>query len=134
LACLMAQCGLPVAAASASLPVFRQLRADIGDHQSIDADLSTFSAHVRAVSSYLADAAPPALFLFDEIGTGTEPGEGAALAQAILERVLTTGATAIATTHHAALKAWAFDDPRVASAAMEFDAETLRPTYHVIAG
>jgi len=134
LACLMAQCGLPVAAESATLPPFRQLRADIGDHQSIDADLSTFSAHVRAVSSDLADADPPALFLFDEIGTGTEPGEGAALGQAVLERLLALRVTAIATTHHAALKAWAFGDPRVASAAMEFDEETLRPTYRVIAG
>jgi len=134
LASLMAQCGLPVAATSASLPVFRQLRADIGDHQSIDADLSTFSAHVRAVSSYLAAVDPPALFLFDEIGTGTEPGEGAALAQAVLERLLVLGVTAIATTHHAALKAWAFAETQVASAAMEFDEETLRPTYRVLAG
>jgi len=134
LACLMAQCGLPVAATAASLPVFRQLRADIGDHQSIDADLSTFSAHVRAVARYLDAAAPPALFLFDEIGAGTEPGEGAALAQAVLERLLMLRVTAIATTHHAALKAWAFADDRVASAAMEFDEETLRPTYRVLAG
>lgn len=134
LACLMAQCGLPVAATSASLPLFRQLRADIGDHQSIDADLSTFSAHVRAVSRYLGAADPPALFLFDEIGTGTEPGEGAALAQSVLERLMLLGITAIATTHHAALKAWAFAEPSVASAAMEFDEDTLRPTYRVLAG
>jgi DNA mismatch repair protein MutS2 len=134
LACLMAQCGLPVAATAASLPVFRQLRADIGDHQSIDADLSTFSAHVGAVARYLDEAAPPALFLFDEIGAGTEPGEGAALAQAVLERLLLVGVTAIATTHHAALKTWAFADERVASAAMEFDEVTLRPTYRVLAG
>ena len=134
LACLMAQCGLPVAATEARLPVFRQLRADIGDHQSIDADLSTFSAHVSAVSRYLHAADPPALFLFDEIGTGTEPGEGAALAQAVLERLLALGVTAIATTHHAALKAWAFAEDRVESAAMEFDERTLRPTYRVLAG
>jgi DNA mismatch repair protein MutS2 len=134
LAALMAQCGLPVAATSACLPVFRQLRADIGDHQSIDADLSTFSAHVRAVTRYLAGASPPALFLFDEMGTGTEPGEGAALAQAILERLLTRGVTAIATTHHAALKAWAFAHERVGSAAMEFDENTLRPTFRVRPG
>lgn len=134
LAALMAQCGLPVAASSASLPVFLQLRADIGDHQSIDADLSTFSAHVRAVTRYLKTASPPALFLFDEIGTGTEPGEGAALAQAVLERLLAQGVTAIATTHHAALKAWAFSEERVESAAMEFDENTLRPTYRVLAG
>jgi DNA mismatch repair protein MutS2 len=130
----MAQCGLPVAAASASLPVFNQLRADIGDHQSIDADLSTFSAHLCAVSRYLKEAAQPALFLFDEIGTGTEPGEGAALGRAVLERLLDLRVTAIATTHHAALKAWAFADSRVASAAMEFDEETLQPTYRVIEG
>ncbi len=134
LACLMAQCGLPVAATSASLPAFKQLRADIGDHQSMDADLSTFSAHVRAVSQYLVAAETPALFLFDEIGTGTEPGEGAALAQAVLEKLLTLGVTAIATTHHAALKAWAFAEPRVASAAMEFNEDTLRPTYRVLLG
>jgi DNA mismatch repair protein MutS2 len=134
LACLMAQCGLPVAAASASLPLFRQLRADIGDHQSMDADLSTFSAHVRAVSSYLDAADPPALFLFDEIGTGTEPGEGAALAQAVLERLLELRVTAVATTHHARLKAWAFAEERVASAAMEFDEDTLQPTFRVLAG
>ena len=134
LACVMAQCGLPVAASSASLPVFRQLRADIGDHQSIDADLSTFSAHVGAVARYLDEADPPALFLFDEIGTGTEPGEGAALGRAVLERLLRLGVTAIATTHHAALKGWAFSDARVASAAMEFDESTLRPTYRVVAG
>jgi DNA mismatch repair protein MutS2 len=134
LACLMAQCGLPVSATAASLPAFRQLRADIGDHQSIDADLSTFSAHVRAVARYLAAADPPALFLFDEIGTGTEPGEGAALAQAVLERLQATGVTAIATTHHAALKAWAFAAEGVESAAMEFDETTLRPTYRVLAG
>jgi DNA mismatch repair protein MutS2 len=134
LTCLMAQCGLPVAATSASIPVFRRLRADIGDHQSIDADLSTFSAHVRAVARYLAEADPPALFLFDEIGTGTEPGEGAALAQAVLERLLDAGVTAIATTHHAALKTWAFAEERVGSAAMEFDENTLRPTYRVLAG
>ena len=134
LACVMAQCGLPVAATAATLPVFRQLRADIGDHQSIDADLSTFSAHVRAIARDLDEAAPPALFLFDEIGTGTEPGEGAALAQAVLERLMERRVTTIATTHHAALKSWAFGQERVASAAMEFDEETLRPTYRVLAG
>jgi DNA mismatch repair protein MutS2 len=134
LAVLMSQCGLPVAAGAAKLPVFRQLRADIGDHQSIDADLSTFSAHVRAVADCLAVASPPALFLFDEIGTGTEPGEGAALARAVLEAVLERGVTAVATTHLGALRAWAFSDPRVDSAAMEFDLATLRPSYHLVAG
>jgi DNA mismatch repair protein MutS2 len=134
LAVLMAQCGLPVAAEEAVLPVFSQLRADIGDHQSIAADLSTFSGHVRAVARFLDEAHAPALFLFDEIGTGTEPGEGAALAQAVLERLIDLEITAIATTHHAVLKAWAFSHAKVASAAMEFDEETLLPTFRVLAG
>jgi DNA mismatch repair protein MutS2 len=134
LATLMAQSGLPVSAAAARLPLFRQLRADIGDHQSIEANLSTFSAHVGAVSRFLREAAPPALFLFDEIGTGTEPAEGAALARAILERVLDLKVHAIATTHQSPLKAWASTTDGAVCAAMEFDVATLRPTYRVILG
>lgn len=134
LAVLMAQSGIPVLAEEAALPVFRQVRADIGDHQSIDADLSTFSAHVRATARFVEEAAPPALFLFDEIGTGTEPTEGAALAQAILERLHRSGVTTVATTHQAALKAWAFTTPGAASAAMEFDEATLQPTFRVLPG
>jgi DNA mismatch repair protein MutS2 len=134
LAVVMAQSGLPVTAAQASLPVFRQVRADIGDHQSIDADLSTFSAHMQAVARYLREADPPSLFLFDEIGTGTEPGEGAALARAVLERLARPGSTTVATTHLGALKTWALASPGVASAAMEFDTERLRPTYRVLLG
>ncbi|MDX1389103.1 MAG: endonuclease MutS2, partial [Acidobacteriota bacterium] len=132
LAVLMAQAGLPVVAKRASIPLFRQVRADIGDHQSIDADLSTFSAHVRAASRFLEVASPPALFLFDEIGTGTEPGEGAALAQALLEDLLARRVSVVVTTHQAALKAWAFATPGASSAAMDFDLETLKPTYRVI--
>ncbi len=134
LAVLMAHSGLPVAAREASLPLLRQVRADIGDHQSIDADLSTFSAHVRAVSRFLEAMTPPVLFLFDEIGTGTEPTEGAALAQAVLERLLARGVTAVATTHQGVLKAWAFTTPGAASAAMEFDEERLRPTFRILMG
>ena len=134
LASVMAQCGLPVAAEQVVLPVYRRIRADIGDHQSIEADLSTFSAHVRAVARFVGEADPPALFLLDEIGTGTEPGEGAALAQAILERFLRHRVTVVATTHLGALKTWAFGDPRVESAAMEFDAATLRPSFRVLQG
>jgi len=134
LAVAMAQSGLPVAASEARLPVFRQLRADIGDHQSIEANLSTFSAHVAGVARFLREASPPALFLFDEIGTGTEPAEGASLAQAILERLLELGVVAVATTHQTALKAWACTTPGVISAAMEFDVEALRPTYRVLQG
>jgi DNA mismatch repair protein MutS2 len=134
LAVLMAQSGIPVPASEVRLPLYRQLRSDIGDHQSIEADLSTFSAHIRVVVGCLRDAAPPALFLFDEIGGGTEPAEGAALAQSIFEALQVPGMTAVATTHQQALKSWAFMTDGAASAAMEFDRETLRPTYRVLMG
>jgi DNA mismatch repair protein MutS2 len=134
LAVLMAQSGIPVPGERVRLPLYRQLRADIGDHQSIEADLSTYSAHIRAVVAYLADAAAPALFLFDEIGGGTEPVEGAALAQSVLDALRRPGMTTVATTHQGALKAWAFTTEGAASAAMEFDTETLRPTFRILMG
>ncbi len=134
LAVLSAHAGIPVAADSASLPLYRQVRADIGDHQSIASDLSTFSAHVRAISRCIADVRQPALLLFDELGTGTEPSEGAALAQAVLEALLRPGVTTVATTHLAAIKAWAFTTPGAASAAMELNSTTLEPTYRVQMG
>jgi DNA mismatch repair protein MutS2 len=134
LAVLAAQAGLPVPAARASLPAFSRVRADIGDHQSIEADLSTFSAHVQAVARFLEQAEPPCLVLFDEIGTGTEPNEGAAIARAVLERLMRRGVTTIATTHLGPLKTWALGTEGVASAAMEFDTERLRPTYRVLLG
>lgn len=134
LSVLLAQSGIPVPARRARLPLYRQVRADIGDHQSIDADLSTFSAHVQAVACYLREADPPSLFLFDEIGTGTEPREGTALARAVLEALRRQGMTAVATTHHGELKAWASTEPGAVSAAMEFDQETLRPTYRILMG
>jgi len=134
LAVLMAQTGIPLTAHAARLPIYRQVRADIGDHQSMQADLSTFSAHVSAVADFLAEASPPVLLLFDEIGSGTDPVEGAALAQAILEAAGEARMTAVATTHHSALKTWAFTAPGAESAAMEFDTERLRPTYRVIMG
>jgi DNA mismatch repair protein MutS2 len=134
LAVLMAQAGIPVPAVELRLPIYRQVRADIGDHQSIQADLSTFSAHVRALCRFLDNAAPPALFLFDELGTGTEPSEGAALAQAVLESLIVPGMTTLATTHHGALKTWAMTTEQAASAALEFDSSTLQPTYRILMG
>ncbi len=131
LATLMAQAAIPVPADQASLPLYGQVRADIGDHQSIEADLSTFSAHLVAVARFLSEREPPALLLFDEIGTGTEPSEGAALAEAVLQELLESGVTAIATTHFGRLKAWAYTTPGAASAAMEFDEATLKPTFRV---
>jgi len=132
LSVLMAQAGIHVLAEEARLPLFKQVRADIGDHQSIRANLSTFSAHVRAVVRFMKEASPPALFLFDEIGTGTEPVEGAALAQAVLERLVEMRISTVATTHQGSLKAWAFTTAGAMTAAMEFDAKTLRPTYRVL--
>ncbi|HXV75205.1 MAG TPA: Smr/MutS family protein, partial [Candidatus Polarisedimenticolaceae bacterium] len=133
LAALMAQCGVPLPALEAKLPLFRQVRADIGDHQSITADLSTFSAHVGAAARFLAERAPPSLFLFDEIGSGTDPAEGAALARAELEQLSGPGVTVVATTHQSSLKAWAHTAAGAVSAAMEFDTVELRPTYRVLA-
>jgi DNA mismatch repair protein MutS2 len=130
----MAQSGLPVAAREVELPLYRQVRADVGDHQSIAADLSTFSAHVRAVAAAVSRPEPPALFLFDEIGSGTEPTEGAALARSVLESLVRPGVTAMATTHLGPLKAWAVTAEGASCAAMDFDSETLTPTYRVVMG
>jgi len=134
LAVLMAQSGIPVPARCVRMPLYRQLRADIGDHQSIEANLSTYSAHIRAIVGFLEAARGPALFLFDEIGSGTEPSEGAALAQSILESLRHRGITTMATTHQDRLKVWALTTDGAGTAAMEFDAETLRPTYRILMG
>ena len=134
LATLMAQAAIPVPADEAVLPLYGQVRADIGDHQSIAADLSTFSAHLEAVSRFLGELGTPAMLLFDEIGTGTEPSEGAALAQAVLMELLVPGVTCVATTHFGRLKAWAYTTPGAASAAMEFDEVHLKPTFRVEMG
>jgi DNA mismatch repair protein MutS2 len=134
LAVLMSQSGIPVPADELQLPVYRQVRADIGDRQSIEADLSTYSAHIGAVVEYLKNPLPPSLYLFDEIGTGTEPTEGAALARAILETLERPEITAVATTHLGPLKAWAAGRDGVACAAMEFDLSSLRPTYRILMG
>lgn len=134
LAVLMAQCGIPLPARSAELPLYRQVRADIGDHQSIAADLSTYSAHIGAVVEFLRAPAAPALFLFDEIGTGTEPTEGAALALSILEALMRPGLTTLVTTHLGALKSWSITTEGSSCAAMEFDTESLCPTYRILPG
>ncbi len=134
LAVLMAQSGIPVPAVEVELPLFAQLRADIGDHLSIHADLSTYSAHIRSVVGFLESAQAPALFLFDEIGTGTDPAEGAALARSTLEALARPGMTTMATTHQGVLKSWAFTTEGAACAAMEFDEESLRPTFRILMG
>src|SRR3989441_441133 len=131
---LMAQSGLPVPAEEATLPVFDRVLADIGDQQSITNHLSTFSAHVLAIKSMIESATPRSLILMDEIGSSTEPGEGAALARAVLEQFRQIGALAIATTHYNRLKVYAETTPGVANAAMEFNEITLEPTYRLIHG
>lgn len=131
---LMAQMGLHVPASDASLPVFHQVLADIGDQQSIAANLSTFTAHMRNISEMMATVEPPALILLDEVGTGTDPDEGAALGVAIVDHFNRAEATVIATTHYNPLKAWASQTEGVLNASVEFDQKTLRPTYRLLVG
>jgi DNA mismatch repair protein MutS2 len=131
---LMAQMGLHVPAREASLPVFHQVLADIGDQQSIAANLSTFTAHMRNISEMASSVAPPALILIDEVGTGTDPDEGAALGVAIVDFFHRARATMIATTHYNPLKTWASQTDGVLNASVEFDEQTLRPTYRLIVG
>ncbi len=134
LAALAAQSGIPVAAQRAVLPLFDHVLVDIGDEQSIAADLSTFSAHMLNLKSILATATPESLVLVDEMGTGTAPEEGAALAVALLEEFRAKGCLVLATTHHDRLKAYASTAEGVLNGAVEFDDVNLRPTYRLMVG
>lgn len=134
LAALAAQAGIPVAAQRAELPMFDRVLVDIGDEQSITADLSTFSAHMTNLRAMLATATERSLVLVDEMGTGTAPEEGAALAVALLEEFRARRCLTIATTHHDRLKTYASTTPAVLNAAVEFDTVALRPTYRLMVG
>ena len=132
---LMAQAGLRIPAADGSrLPVFRSVFADIGDEQSIDASLSTFSAHISNLAAMDRSLAVPALVLLDEVGSGTDPIEGGALGVAVVDHFRRRGATVVATSHYDALKTYASTTEGVASAAFGFDEKTFAPTYRLVYG
>ncbi len=142
---LMALSGLPVPAKQARVPFYRSVLADIGDHQSLAANLSTFTSHVGNIASMIesceaagsADilsASCPALVLLDEVGTGTDPEEGSALGVAVVDHFNQRGAHVLATTHYAGLKVYASNESGVLNASVEFDEKTLRPTYRLLVG
>jgi DNA mismatch repair protein MutS2 len=135
LICLLAQSGvIPPLGPESRLPIFAQVFADIGDHQSIAANLSTFSAHAAALKDILETAGPGSLVLLDEIGGGTDPTEGAALAGAALRALTRRRVVTLATTHLGALKRLAAETVGIVNASLQFDAETLRPTYRLLKG
>lgn len=132
---LMAQSGMPATAAEgSSFPVFTSIFADIGDEQSLEQSLSTFSSHMSQIAGILHRASNDSLVLLDELGAGTEPAEGAALGAAVLESLIERGCVTIVTTHHNALKLFGSQTDGAKNASMEFDPQTLKPTYRFIPG
>jgi DNA mismatch repair protein MutS2 len=132
---LMAISGLPVPASEARVPFYRSVLADIGDHQSLSANLSTFSSHMSNIAQMMLECVAPSLVLLDEAGTGTDPEEGSALGVAIVDHFRRKcGAQVIASTHYRGLKMYAANDPDVINASVEFDEKTLQPTYRLLLG
>lgn len=132
---LMALAGFPVPAKRAMVPFYASVLADIGDHQSLNANLSTFSSHMSNIASMIDECSAPALILLDEAGTGTDPEEGSALGVAIVDHFRREcGAHVIASTHYRGLKMYAANDPDVVNASVEFNEQTLEPTYRLLTG
>jgi DNA mismatch repair protein MutS2 len=131
---LMALSGLPVPARVARVPFYRSVLADIGDHQSLAANLSTFTSHVANIAGMIESCETPALVLLDEVGTGTDPEEGSALGVAVVDHFKRRGAQVLATTHYSGLKMYAANEAGVINASVEFDEKTLRPTYRLLVG
>ena len=132
---LMAISGLPVPALTAKIPFYKSVLADIGDHQSLSANLSTFSSHISNIAEMMKNCASPSLVLLDEVGTGTDPEEGSALGVAIVDFFRTKcHAQIIASTHYRGLKIYATNDENVINASVEFDEKTLQPTYRLLTG
>jgi DNA mismatch repair protein MutS2 len=134
LVAVMHQLGLYVPASSAELPIFQEILADLGDEQSLEGSLSTFAAHLGRISAILTGAGPRSLVLIDELGTGTDPGEGSALAQALLSRLAARGLLGVVTTHLASVKQWASQIAGLQNASMGFDLSSLAPTYRLEVG
>ncbi len=131
---LMSLSGLPVPAKQARVPFYQSVLADIGDHQSLAANLSTFTSHVGNIASMIESCETPALVLLDEVGTGTDPEEGSALGVAVVDHFKQRGAHVMVTTHYSGLKMYAGNEPGVLNASVEFDEKTLQPTYHLLVG
>lgn len=132
---LMAISGLPVPAKAATIPFYRSVLADIGDNQSLSANLSTFSSHISNIAAMMRDCTAPSLVLLDEVGTGTDPEEGSALGVAIVDYFRKRcGAQVIASTHYRGLKIYAANDENVINASVEFNEKTLQPTYKLLVG
>ncbi|WP_287131057.1 endonuclease MutS2 [Candidatus Cyanaurora vandensis] len=134
IAVLMAKAGLFVVATSAVVPWCERVLADIGDEQSLEQNLSTFSSHVRRIVGILQEVGPRDLVLLDEVGAGTDPQEGSALAAALLQHLIQVSRFTLATTHYGALKALKYQDPRFENASVEFDEQSLAPTYRLLWG
>jgi DNA mismatch repair protein MutS2 len=134
LLCLMARAGMHVPAERASVPLYDAVYADIGDEQSLEQSLSTFSSHMGRIIRILRQATPESLVLLDELGAGTDPTEGTALGEGILKRLVGMGASTVVVTHLSKLKTFAVTRPRVENASMDFDMQTLRPTYRLTVG